>query len=107
VPGSGLPVLVANDANAALWGEARFGAARGADHVLMVTLGTGIGGALLVAGRLHTGRNGMAGEFGHMRVVPTAVPASAVTRAAGSSTARARHWHGSPAMPGPPPWGRP
>ena len=47
----GLPVLVANDANAALWGEARFGAARGADHVLMVTLGTGIGGALLVGGR--------------------------------------------------------
>ena len=70
----GLPVLVANDANAALWGEARFGAARGADHVLMVTLGTGIGGALLVAGRLHTGRNGMAGEFGHMRVVPEGRP---------------------------------
>ncbi|HEY5421247.1 MAG TPA: ROK family protein [Marmoricola sp.] len=70
----GLPVLVANDANAALWGEARFGAARGADHVLMVTLGTGIGGALLVGGRLHTGRNGMAGEFGHMRVVPDGRP---------------------------------
>ena len=70
----GLPVLVANDANAALWGEARFGAARGADHVLMVTLGTGIGGALLLAGRLHTGCNGMAGEFGHMRVVPDGRP---------------------------------
>jgi glucokinase len=40
----------------------------------MVTLGTGIGGALLVAGRLHTGRNGMAGEFGHMRVVPDGRP---------------------------------
>jgi glucokinase len=70
----GLPVQVANDANAALWGEARFGAARGAEHVLMVTLGTGIGGALLVSGRLHTGRNGMAGEFGHMRVVPEGRP---------------------------------
>ncbi len=70
----GLPVLVANDANAALWGETRVGAAQGAEHVLMVTLGTGIGGALLVAGRLHTGRNGMAGEFGHMRVVPDGRP---------------------------------
>ena len=41
---------------------------------VMVTLGTGIGGALLVSGRLHTGRNGMAGEFGHMRVVPDGRP---------------------------------
>jgi glucokinase len=69
-----LPVLVANDANAALWAEHRFGAAAGVTDVVMVTLGTGIGGALLLDGRLHAGRNGMAGEFGHMRVVPDGRP---------------------------------
>ena len=63
-------VLVDNDANAALWAETRFGVARDARDVVMLTLGTGIGGALLVGGALHRGRNGMAGEFGHMRVVP-------------------------------------
>ena len=63
-------VLVDNDANAALWAEARYGAARYAQHVVMLTLGTGIGGGLLVGGRLHRGMNGMAGEFGHMQVVP-------------------------------------
>ncbi len=63
-------VLVENDANAALWAETRFGAARAAHAVVMLTLGTGIGGALLVDGRLHRGHNGMAGEFGHMQVVP-------------------------------------
>jgi glucokinase len=63
-------VLVDNDANAALWAETRFGAARDARDVVMLTLGTGIGGALLLRGSLHRGRNGMAGEFGHMQVVP-------------------------------------
>jgi glucokinase len=66
----GVPVTVDNDANAALWAEVRFGAARGETDVLCVNLGTGIGGALLVAGRLHRGAFGMAGEFGHMQVVP-------------------------------------
>jgi glucokinase len=66
----GLPVTVDNDANAALWAEVQFGAARGETDVLCVNLGTGIGGALLVAGRLHRGASGMAGEFGHMQVVP-------------------------------------
>jgi glucokinase len=63
-------VLVDNDANAALWAETRFGVARDTRDVVMLTLGTGIGGALLVGGSLHRGRNGMAGEFGHMQVVP-------------------------------------
>ncbi len=67
-------VLVDNDANAALWAEARFGAARDVRDVVMLTLGTGIGGALLVGGALHRGRNGMAGEFGHMQVVPDGRP---------------------------------
>lgn len=65
-----LPIVIENDANAALWAEYRFGAARGATHAVMITLGTGIGGALLVGGHLVRGRYGIAGEFGHMQVVP-------------------------------------
>ena len=65
-----LPVVVENDANAALWGEWRFGAARGETHAVCVNLGTGIGGAILVNGSLQRGRFGVAGEFGHMQVVP-------------------------------------
>jgi glucokinase len=63
-------VMVENDATAALWAEARFGAAQDTPDSLMITLGTGIGGALVVRGMLTRGTNGMAGEFGHMMVVP-------------------------------------
>jgi glucokinase len=63
-------VLIDNDANAALWAEGRFGAVRQARDAIMITLGTGIGGALMLHGRMHRGTNGMAGEFGHMQVVP-------------------------------------
>lgn len=65
-----LPISIDNDANAALWAEHRFGAARGTIHAVMITLGTGIGGAILVGGHLVRGRYGIAGEFGHMQVVP-------------------------------------
>lgn len=65
-----LPVVVDNDANAAAWAEHRFGAGRGESHLLMLTLGTGIGGAVLTEGRLQRGRHGLAGELGHVRVVP-------------------------------------
>ena len=65
-----LPVLVDNDANATAWAESRFGAGRGYDNLLCITLGTGIGGALLLNGRVFRGAHGMAGEFGHMQVVP-------------------------------------
>ena len=65
-----LPVVIENDANAALWAEWRFGAARGQTYVICVNLGTGIGGALLANGTLLRGRFGVAGEFGHMQVVP-------------------------------------
>ncbi|WP_307818130.1 ROK family glucokinase [Janibacter endophyticus] len=65
-----LPITVDNDANGALWAEHRFGAARSTSHAVMITLGTGIGGAVLVDGRLMRGRWGIAGEFGHMQVVP-------------------------------------
>ena len=67
---TGLPVVVENDANAAAWAECRFGAALGETHVVAVNLGTGIGGAVVLDGALHRGRYGMAGEFGHMIVVP-------------------------------------
>jgi glucokinase len=62
----GLPAFVDNDANAALLAEHAFGAARGARHAVMLTIGTGIGGALVVDGRLVHGAVGSAGELGHM-----------------------------------------
>jgi glucokinase len=65
-----LPLWVGNDADAAAWAEYRYGAARGADLALMITLGTGIGGGIVMAGRLRRGAHGVAGEWGHMRVVP-------------------------------------
>ena len=65
-----LPVVVDNDANTAALAESRFGAGAGRRFVLCVTLGTGIGGALVMDDRVYRGANGMAGEFGHMLVVP-------------------------------------
>ena len=65
-----VPIFVDNDANAAAWAEWRFGAAQGQSHLVMITLGTGIGGAILMDGHLMRGRFGIAGEFGHMQVVP-------------------------------------
>lgn len=65
-----LPVVVDNDANTAGRAEYRFGAGRGESRLLMVTLGTGIGGAIVLDGRVERGRWGLAGEFGHMQVVP-------------------------------------
>ncbi len=62
----GLPVFADNDANTAMLAEHRFGAARGARHALLLTLGTGIGGAIVVDGKLVRGALGSAGEFGHM-----------------------------------------
>ncbi|MDB1089906.1 ROK family glucokinase [Streptomyces sp. ACA25] len=66
----GMSVVVENDANAAAWGEFRFGAGQGHDDVVCITLGTGLGGGIIIGGRLHRGRFGVAGEFGHLRVVP-------------------------------------
>ena len=64
----GLPVFVDNDANLALLAEARAGAARGARYAVLLTLGTGIGGALLLDGRLYRGARGGGAELGHMTV---------------------------------------
>ena len=66
----GLDVIIENDANAAAWGEAKFGAGRNQDHMMMLTVGTGIGGGIVVNGSLYRGAFGIAAEFGHMRVVP-------------------------------------
>ena len=64
-----LPVVVDNDANTAALAETRFGAGVGHRFVLCITLGTGIGGALVLDQRVFRGANGMAGEFGHIQVV--------------------------------------
>lgn len=69
-----LPVLVDNDAHTAAWAEHRFGAGRDESHLVLVTLGTGIGGAVLTSGCLQRGRHGLAGEFGHQQVVPDGRP---------------------------------
>jgi glucokinase len=65
---TGLQVAVDNDANVATLGEATYGAAAGSRHVLMVTLGTGIGGGLLLDGRLYRGARHFAAEIGHFTV---------------------------------------
>lgn len=65
-----LPIVIENDANAAAWGEAKFGAGRNQNHMMMLTVGTGIGGGIVVDGQLYRGAFGIAAEFGHMRVVP-------------------------------------
>jgi glucokinase len=65
-----LPVVIENDANAAAWAEARFGAGRGEDDVVVLTVGTGIGGGIVLSGQLLRGRFGVAGEIGHINIVP-------------------------------------
>ncbi|HEX5741073.1 MAG TPA: ROK family protein, partial [Pilimelia sp.] len=73
----GLPVVVENDANVAAWAEYRFGV--GAEvgpggTMVMLTVGTGVGGGIVLGGRLHRGAHGIAGELGHVRVVPDGRP---------------------------------
>ncbi len=64
----GLPVIVQNDALCAAVGESKFGAGRGADNLLHITLGTGIGGGLILNSNPYSGESGMAMEFGHLCV---------------------------------------
>lgn len=63
------PVTIENDANAAGWGEYRFGAGRGVSDMVMLTMGTGVGGAVVAEGSLYRGGHGIAGELGHMRFI--------------------------------------
>ena len=69
-----LPVVVENDANAAAWGEFAFGGGKDVDDLLLVTVGTGVGGGLVLDGKLHRGAFGVAAEIGHFRVVPQGRP---------------------------------
>jgi glucokinase len=64
----GLPCSIENDANAAALAEHRFGAGKGTRHMIMLTLGTGIGGGLILDGELYRGAVGSAGELGHMTI---------------------------------------
>jgi glucokinase len=70
----GRAVVIENDANLAVLAEHRLGAARGFRHVVMVTLGTGIGGGVVVDDRVQVGAAGFAGEIGHMVVDPNGPP---------------------------------
>jgi glucokinase len=67
---TGLPVTVENDANAAAWGEFRFGVGKDVDDLIFVTLGTGVGGGIISHGVLLRGARGMGGELGHITVQP-------------------------------------
>lgn len=71
---TGLTVFVENDALAAGWGEKVFGVAESAQDFVIITLGTGVGGAVFVKGRLLPGSTGLAGLIGHMSIVPEGVP---------------------------------
>jgi glucokinase len=66
----GAPVILENDANAAAFGEAWLGAARGKESMCMITLGTGVGGGIVLDGKIWRGMTGMAGEVGHMTIDP-------------------------------------
>ncbi len=77
-------VRVINDAQAALLGEAWLGAARGRRNVVLLTLGTGVGGAILSNGRLLSGHLGRAGHVGHMSLDPDGPPPARATPRAGS-----------------------
>jgi glucokinase len=68
---TGLRVTVENDANAAAWGEFRFGAGKDVEDLILVTLGTGVGGGVISHGDLLRGARGTGGELGHITVLPT------------------------------------
>jgi predicted NBD/HSP70 family sugar kinase len=71
---------VENDANAAAYGEYRMGAGRGTNHFVCLTLGTGVGGGIIIDGRLHRGFHGLAGEIGHTIVMIDGPPCSCGNR---------------------------
>ena len=73
---TGLPAIIENDVNAMAYGEYKHGAARGSRHVLCLTLGTGVGGALILDGRLYRGAQLAAGEIGHASIDYRGLPGS-------------------------------
>jgi glucokinase len=68
-----LPVVAENDANAAMWAEYKFGNAQGFNPVIFFIIGTGMGGGLVIDGKLFRGANGIGAEFGHMIVQPNGI----------------------------------
>jgi glucokinase len=92
----GLPVLIDNDANVAILAEHQFGAARGAENAVMLTIGTGIGGGLIIGGRLYRGSTGAGAELGHVVVdingppCQGSCPSNGCIEAVASGTALAR-----------------
>ena len=87
----GIKVVLENDANVAVLGEKWLGAARDFDDIAMFTLGTGVGGGLILGGKIWRGMSGMAGEFGHMTIDCEGIPCSCGSRGCleqyGSATA--------------------
>lgn len=77
----GKPVEVENDANAAAIGEQWVGAGRGSRHMIFATVGTGIGGGIIVDGKIHRGANGMGGEIGHLMFDPAGEPCAGCGKA--------------------------
>ena len=75
-----LPITIDNDANAAGWAEFRFGAGRKLTDMTMLTIGTGVGGAIVTQGRLFRGGFGAGAELGHLRVVPDGLPCGCGSR---------------------------
>ncbi|GAB2838989.1 ROK family glucokinase [Microbacterium insulae] len=69
-----VPVAIENDANAAGWAEFRFGAGRDVDNMVMLTMGTGVGGAIVLDGELFRGGHGIAAELGHTRFTRDGLP---------------------------------
>lgn len=69
-----MPVVIENDANAAGWAEFRFGAARLVSDMVMLTIGTGVGGAIVTGDELFRGGFGTGGELGHIRLIPGGLP---------------------------------
>ncbi len=92
----GTAAFIENDANAAAYGEFRLGAGRGTQSMVALTLGTGVGGGIIIDGRLHRGSNGVAAELGHTIVDPTGPPCGCGSRGCletyASATATARRW---------------
>ena len=82
------PVLIENDTNAAAIAEREFGSCAGVDDFIYVSGHSGVGGAIFAGGRLYRGAEGLAGEFGHIRIVPGGGRARAAVAAASKPTRR-------------------
>lgn len=91
----GMPVILENDANAAAWGEFRFGAGEDCDSMVMVTIGTGVGGGVITNGTLLTGSHGTGAELGHLRVVSDLHPGGEPPRLCGCGSSGCWEMYGS------------